>query len=254
MNTTAFDVTMWRKRAGQYSSLGWVQDGSLLQPLAEVAAELSLGKGNTYLDIGVGSGSVLNLLKQVIPYALGIGFDISPEMLRSANGLAGSIFIANAYQIPLLTNSIQFATMRMVLHHLCDSERAISEMVRVLIPGSTGVIAEYIVPDAKTLKFEEKVFALKEPGRKLWTPRSLHSLVKMQPGLRMNKIALAVMPQYSVRDWMGKSGLPQEVQDGVLQCYLTAPPAVVDSMGITITDNNDALVDRPFSYIVFTKK
>lgn len=250
---SAFDPQMWTGRAEGYGALGWVSASGPLQATVEAA---HLKGGETVLDIGTGSQAVLEALKKKLgPEGRVFGFDVSLKMLTIGDPGENNVFVANVNRIPLLSGIVDVATARMVFHHLRDFEPPLAEVGRILKPHGRLVIGEYIAPDNAVLAFEREVFNIKEPGRHLWTPEGL--IQDVQNSWKFGQVALgrgAVMRQYSVRDWMGKSGLPQKTQDAVLAKYLQAPPEIVEKMKVTFTDEGDALVDRPFTYVVAHKQ
>lgn len=265
--TSAFDPRMWdqyRARGGGdngrgYKDLGWVGNDSLVEPYKVVAA--SFGRQIDMVDVGTGSGAVAEALGT---FGRVFAFDISQEMLAQINGSKPrSIFTfqADAVFPPLPSETIDLITVRMVYHHL--SKSAISEsqkqLWRILKPGALLVVGEYVAVDQEVLEFEKNgssgPFDIKEPGRHLWTGESLQEEISrswLEQGGLVEDILWSTMPQYSVRDWMGKSGLSGDVQEKVLRCYLDAPPSVREKMGISYADG-DALVNRPFASVVAKK-
>jgi SAM-dependent methyltransferase len=243
----AFDPKMWAKRAEGYDGLGWV---NAAEPLEMMVGAANLKPGERLVDVGTGSQKVLDAFK---PHDGLFGFDISSEML--ALGKNGNrLFSADAERIPFGGEAVDVVTARMVFHHLPRADRAVGEIGRILRPGGRMVVMEYVVPDDEVRNFERGVFELKEPGRHLWTGSELARLVasNWRGGVGAVRTQEALMPQYSVKDWMGKSGLPQETQEAVLSRYLQAPRRIVQKMNISYR-GSDALVDRPFALVVATK-
>lgn len=249
----------WATRAaGGYEKLGWVKAGGLLDKIVELA---HLQGNELVVDVGTGSQAVLDA---VAPHLNDggrvMGFDISADMMRKQEGMLPKnaiLFVADTYHIPLPDESVDLVTARMVYHNLDDVGHAVRETARILRPGGKFIISEYVVPDLDVLQFERMVFDIKEKGRHLWTGRQLKEMVacNWDQGNKGHNINLdyATLPKYSVKDWMKKSGLPEETQQAVLQCYLDAPEKIVQKMGIVFTADGDALVDRPFAYVVAEK-
>jgi ArsR family transcriptional regulator len=101
-----------------------------------------------FLDIGTGTGSILELMGPGVASAVGV--DLSREMLsvaRAALDRAGlrncQVRQADMYQLPFAGDRFCAATMHMVLHYTEDPERAIAEASRVLRPGGRLVIVDF---------------------------------------------------------------------------------------------------------------
>ncbi len=96
--------------------------------------------GGTLLDIGTGTGRILELLAPRVRQGLGV--DASRSMLALARSrLAGPDFahcgvrLADMYRLPLATGSFDIVVMQMVLHHAEDPDLVLAEAARVLRPG-----------------------------------------------------------------------------------------------------------------------
>jgi len=111
------------------------------------------GTAARLLDIGTGTGRLLELLAPRI--TLGLGVDASRAMLALARArLAGlshcSVRLADMYRLPLPDVSFDAIVMQMVLHYAEDPAAALAEAARVLRPGGRLVVvdlAEHARPD-----------------------------------------------------------------------------------------------------------
>jgi SAM-dependent methyltransferase len=99
------------------------------------------------LDIGTGTGRVLELLAPRI--SQGVGVDASKAMLalaRSRLARAGighcSVRLADMYRLPLATASFDVAVMQMVLHYADDPSGVLAEAARVVRPGGRLIVVE----------------------------------------------------------------------------------------------------------------
>ena len=99
------------------------------------------------LDIGTGTGRILELLAPRVRQALGI--DASKAMLAlararlSAPGFAHcAVRLADMYRLPLADRSFDTVVLHMVLHHAEDPAGAVREAARVLHPGGTLLIID----------------------------------------------------------------------------------------------------------------
>ena len=113
-------------------------------------ALLRLAPGNPdgrLLDIGTGTGRVLELLAPHFRQALGI--DASKAMLALArsrlahSGLAHcAVRLADMYRLPLGDASFDTAVLQMVLHYAEDPTGAVAEAARVLTPGGRLIVID----------------------------------------------------------------------------------------------------------------
>jgi ArsR family transcriptional regulator len=99
------------------------------------------------LDIGTGTGRVLELLAPRV--AQGLGVDASKAMLalaRARLGRAGltqcAVRLADMYRLPLADATFDIAVLQMVLHYAEDPAGVLSEAVRVLRPGGTLIVID----------------------------------------------------------------------------------------------------------------
>jgi len=108
------------------------------------------------LDIGTGTGRILELLAPRVRQALGV--DASRAMLALARArLAGPDFahcavrLADMYRLPLASASFDTVVMQMVLHHAEDPGLALAEAARVLRPGGRLLLVDLAKHDRKDL-------------------------------------------------------------------------------------------------------
>jgi ubiquinone/menaquinone biosynthesis C-methylase UbiE len=100
----------------------------------------------TMLDIGCGPGYLAYSLKRKYCGMRLIGLDINAEMLNFARqrksleerGL--DLVLANAEQVPLAENSLDFVVTSLSLHHWAFPENVFREINRVLKPGGRFLV------------------------------------------------------------------------------------------------------------------
>ncbi len=99
------------------------------------------------LDIGTGTGRVLELLAPRVRQALGV--DASKAMLALARSrLSGPGFahcavrLADMYRLPLADRCFDIVVLQMVLHHAEDPDGAIAEAARVLHAGGNLLVID----------------------------------------------------------------------------------------------------------------
>jgi SAM-dependent methyltransferase len=137
----------------------WDEMRALELPAAAVeAALLSLVPDHIgrLLDIGTGTGRVLELLA---PRAdQGVGIDASKAMLalaRARLARAGlthcSVRLADMYRLPLADASFDLAVVQMVLHYAEDPAGVLAEVARVLRPGGRLIVIDLAQHDRAEL-------------------------------------------------------------------------------------------------------
>ena len=96
--------------------------------------------GNTYLDIGCGTGNYTIKLAEMGLQMIGI--DPSELMLHEAQIKIASLVWKPGFaeNIPLPDNSVDGAIATLTIHHWTDTEKAFSELARVLKPEAKLVI------------------------------------------------------------------------------------------------------------------
>ncbi|MEZ5668214.1 MAG: metalloregulator ArsR/SmtB family transcription factor [Alphaproteobacteria bacterium] len=111
------------------------------------------------LDIGTGTGRMLELMAPRVAHALGI--DASREMLAIArNNLdkAGHAHCrvrqADMYQLPLAAESFDAIVIHQVLHYAESPGAVLAEAARVLRPGGTLLIVDLDLHDHEALRSE----------------------------------------------------------------------------------------------------
>jgi ArsR family transcriptional regulator len=130
----------------------WHRIRSLYVDEAEVEAVLAEIVGafapRDLLDIGTGTGRMIELLGPGVANALGI--DQSREMLALARvnieraGLSNCIVrLGDMYQLPLPDGSFDAAIIHQVLHYADRPAAAIAEAARVLRPGGGLIIVDF---------------------------------------------------------------------------------------------------------------
>ena len=99
------------------------------------------------LDIGTGTGRLLELLAPRIRQGLGI--DASKQMLALARSRLSrvdlghcAVRLADMYRLPLGDASFDAALLQMVLHHAETPETVLAEAARILAPGGTLLVID----------------------------------------------------------------------------------------------------------------
>lgn len=129
-----------------------VPEAEVEQAIADVLGE-KLGR---LVDIGTGTGRVLELLGPAADVAIGI--DRSPEMLRIAraklDGCAYELRQGDINAMPLDDASADTITLHQVLHFLPAPASAIAECARLLDDGGTLLIVDFAPHEREELRLE----------------------------------------------------------------------------------------------------
>lgn len=109
------------------------------------------------LDIGTGTGRLLEILSPRVKRGLGV--DLSRDMLSIARAnleRAGirhcQVRQADMYALPLDSASMDAAVIHQVLHFADEPQKAIQEAVRVLKPGGRLVVIDFAPHDLEDLR------------------------------------------------------------------------------------------------------
>ncbi len=144
----------FRENAAQWSA---IRSLHVDEAQVEAAVAKLVGQVDDLLDIGTGTGRLLEVLAPQIKRGLGV--DLSREMLGIARAnleRAGirhcQVRQADMYALPLDTASVDAAVIHQVLHFADEPQKAIAEAARVLRPGGRMVIVDFAPHDREDLR------------------------------------------------------------------------------------------------------
>ncbi len=138
----------------------WDEVSALGLPAEGIAAALLEAlpprRATRLLDIGCGTGGLLELVAPRVAEAVGV--DASREMLALARTRLAERGIANAsvrqadlYRLPYADAAFDVATLQMVLHYAEDPAAALAEASRVLRPGGLLLVVDLAPHDRAEL-------------------------------------------------------------------------------------------------------
>ncbi|WP_207476959.1 ArsR/SmtB family transcription factor [Arenibaculum pallidiluteum] len=150
------------------------------------------------LDIGTGTGRMIELLAPRVRHAIGI--DTSREMLAVARanleraGLLARCQVrqGDMYQLPYDDGSFDAILLHQVLHYAEDPSAALAEAARVLRPGGRLVAVDFAAHELETLRTEHahRRLGFEESEVQAWLRAA--GLVPAEP-LRLPGAALTVV-------------------------------------------------------------
>jgi ubiquinone/menaquinone biosynthesis C-methylase UbiE len=144
--------------------------------------DTSSGPPRRVLDVGCGTGRFLRAAALQWPQAELTGVDPAPRMIAEAGRLNPRLDFkfGMAESLPVEDRSVDLVVSSMSFHHWADQQKALGEIVRVLVPGGRFCLADHTAiffnllgEKAKSRKRIRKIF--EEAGlsvlvqKKMWT-------------------------------------------------------------------------------------
>lgn len=114
------------------------------------ARKMRFFQTNHYLDVACGTGDLSIAAVEKHPEIKVTGIDFVPEMVKAAKekaqkkNLAGRITLlqGDALQLPFKENNFDVAGIAFGIRNIPDRKRALSEMLRVTVPGGQVMVLE----------------------------------------------------------------------------------------------------------------
>lgn len=154
----------------------------------ETAMRRTLGPGpfRQFLDLGTGTGRILEIFADT--YTRGLGLDLNQSMLayaranlqRGASAKA-QVRHGDLYEVALADASADAIVMHQVLHFLDEPQRAIEEAARLLAPGGRFMIVDFAPHDVEALREEHRHVRLGFPREQV-TGWLEHVGLEIKPG------------------------------------------------------------------------
>lgn len=135
-----------------------VEEGSVEKALTEI---LDVSAGGTFLDVGTGTGRMLEIFGPRVER--GIGIDLSHDMLSVARSQLERAGLRNCqvrhgdmYNLPIGAGTADIVTIHLVLHYADDPAAAIAEAARVLKPGGRLAVVDFAPHELEELRNEHQ--------------------------------------------------------------------------------------------------
>lgn len=153
----------YRREADRYDRR-WAE--YLRGTLPPTLAALGPAPPGFLLDVGCGTGILLQEVARRHPGARVVGVDASPEMLRVARERLGGgvpLLRGNAHCLPLASRSFDAVVTSSALHHWADPEGALGEIARVVRPGGRLVVTDWCA-DYLPLRVFSSLLRVRDPS------------------------------------------------------------------------------------------
>jgi len=228
----------WKKRAGKYSSFQWANDPKYIDLFLNF---LEFRKEDLVLDAGIGTGLISDKLSGRVRAIVGV--DSSLSMLQHCSKNGNTILAhEDLRNLSFMNESFDKVIARNVLHHIyLDVEMALAECYRVLKEGGEILVGDRVAPAEEVKEEYKKILALKD-RRVIFTPLSLCKLL-VCAGFRIEKFEDFWTRDLSVKSWLQKSGLSQEIQDEILFYHAEGSEEFKRAQNVRMVGEKDCLID-----------
>lgn len=227
----------WKIRSEGYNELQWVKEESYIDTMIKAGKFIS---NDLVLDVGTGTGIIAQSISPLVKEVIGI--DISQEMMEHSNWMKNKYFVRRDIRDSLFFDEVfDKITARMVFHHITeDIEKAMQECHRILKKGGLMILSEGIPPLPELKQDYSDIFKLKE-NRITFLEEDIIKLMS-SAGFKNIKVIPHVMNNFSVANWLGKSGLDKQKQDKIFEMHVTARDLFKKAYNMKIV-NGDCLID-----------
>lgn len=204
------------RHAGDWDKIRSLQldEGEVEAAILETAGP---GVVDDYLDLGTGTGRMLELLAG--RYRRGLGIDLSHDMLAAARaqlaerGVTAQLRHGDLYALPLASGRFDLVTLHQVLHYLDEPARALRETARVLRPGGRLLVVDFAPHNLEFLREEQA-------HRRLGFGHGEMARAFSQAGLDLDGVrdlapASGVKSGLTVTLWLGRArgpGAPETIE------------------------------------------
>lgn len=238
----------WKTRSIEYDQLQWVNTPTHAEQIVDIA---KLNTSHSVLDVGCGTGKLIKYLT-----SLGInssGIDISSAMVNLAQQKCpeNDIRVGDIRSLPYAANTFDCVVASMVFHHILrDTQKALAEIHRVLVPNGKFVLLEGVPPKAFLKDWFEEMFAYKEQ-RRTYLATDLLQLMR-EGGFALDIFQYYTLPQISIGNWLKKNHITGKRRQAIWDMHVNLCKEGKAAYNMTIT-NDDILCDFLFALLLGKK-
>lgn len=150
----------------------------LARSIGLTVERLRLGATARVLDVGCGTGLLLDRVSLTHPELELVGVDLSPRMLAVAQrrlAARASLAVADAVALPVRDGDTDVLVSSSVFHHLSEPAQALAEWRRVLRPGGQLVMTDWC-RDFATMRLLDLVLrGVDRAHGRTWSATELHA-------------------------------------------------------------------------------
>lgn len=222
----------------------------------------SLPSGLRVLDVGTGNGRLALMLAEDGAREV-VGIDISPAMLEVAEYLRAisdapsaqrvNYRLASAQNLPFRSEGFDAAVCRLVLHHTHGPDALLRELVRVLRPGGSLILADLLAADDPVRRATQNTIeARRNPSHvAIYTADQYRKMVT-NVGLAIDNEAVAVFER-ELEDWL--SDYQSEPANRAVVREMVEAGLETDATGLKVRQQGNKLVfDQRMFYVKAVKK
>ncbi|HKW08030.1 MAG TPA: class I SAM-dependent methyltransferase [Candidatus Dormibacteraeota bacterium] len=138
----------------------------VFEPVHKTVLELAareVPRPGAILDVGCGTGRLLDAAAEQFPGARLEGVDAADGMIEQAKAAAGgraNFQLATAERLPFADGQFDLVFSTMTFHHWADQRRGIAEIGRVLTPSGRWILADLVV--SGWLRYVRRVFRMRQ--------------------------------------------------------------------------------------------
>ncbi len=220
-----------------------------------------LSAGQTMLDVGTGSGLTALALAEAGATEV-VGVDVSPGMLERAEFLrlnsppevAARVYyrLAVASSLPIIDERFEVVICRMLLNHTRDPGRILHELVRVLKPGGTLLLADLLTNDDPVKRATQN--AIEEQRNPThYAARSAQQYRDLITGVGLTVVAEKVVTfERELIEWLAE--VPSDAASDSVVREMIEAGLETDAAGLNARRQRDTLVfDQRLFYLKAVK-
>ncbi|MDQ2068620.1 class I SAM-dependent methyltransferase [Natronospira bacteriovora] len=152
----------------------------LVSSLDATVGRLAVFSGEALLDVGCGTGLLLDRLKVAVPGVSLTGIDPSPGMLARARerlGDAVTLAQAPAEQLPFPDGAFDVVVSSSAFHYFRQPQAAVNEMARVLRPGGRLLLTDWC-RDFLTMRLFDRWLHWRDPAHfRTWNQQEMRGFL-----------------------------------------------------------------------------